>query len=55
MDKGTRVELLIAYLQALCNASRSGVKVYEEIRRVIAGIEQLLSEGESENGEDFYK
>lgn len=48
-----RVEILIAYLQALCNASRSGVKVYDEIRRVIAEIERLLSEGASENGEDF--
>lgn len=44
-----RIEILIAYLQVLCNVSKSGVKVYEEIRRTIAEIEQLLNEGESEN------
>jgi hypothetical protein len=44
-----RIELLIAYLQALCNASKEGVKVYEEIRRTIAEIERLLNEGASEN------
>lgn len=48
MDK-QRIEILVAYLQALCEASKVGVRVYEEIRRVIAEIEKELSEGASEN------
>ena len=41
-----QVELLIAYLQALCQANAAGVKVYNEMRRVIGEIEELLKESE---------
>lgn len=47
--RNEKIALLIDYLRALCEASRSGVKVYTEIRRAITEIEQLLNEGESEN------
>jgi len=46
MNESNRVELLISYLSALAEVSRSSnVKVFSEIQRTIDAIESELKKG----------
>lgn len=44
MENKEKIEVLVTYLNALVSASKADVMVFEEIRRTIAKIEQLIAE-----------
>lgn len=44
MNKNEKIHALIAYLQVLTQVSKCDVRVYDEMRRTIKKLEELLNE-----------